>query len=98
MGHYNQVTVLVNFSAKLYFITISRISLKATALLLYVFLFLKFLKICVNTLACMICLCLLHIKYYSVIILQVRTNKKKEEEINYKELVSTFLPLLFRFV
>lgn len=27
---------------------------------------------------------------------RVRTNKKKEEEINYKELVSTFLPSLFR--
>ncbi len=28
----------------------------------------------------------------------MRTNKKKEEEINYKELVQSFIPSLFRFV
>ena len=29
---------------------------------------------------------------------KVRTNKKKEEEINYRELVQSFIPSLFRFV
>lgn len=28
----------------------------------------------------------------------MRTNKKKEEEINYRELVQSFIPSLFRFV
>ena len=46
----------------------------------------------------LICLCLLHVNDIMLIVLQVRTNKKKEEEINYKELVSTFLPSLFRLV
>ena len=32
------------------------------------------------------------------LVVKVRTNKKKEEEINYQELIMSFVPSLLRYV